>query len=404
MNYKLSEIFEKPISGEWGNELEEGKYGAKVIRTTNFTNMGRLNLNDIVERDIDVEKYKNKLLKLGDIIIEKSGGSPNQPVGRVVIFEENTSEKYFCNNFTSILRPKNIVNAKYSLYLLKDLYNKKRVLKYQNKTTGIINLKLNDYLNNTEIMIPSIEEQIKISTILDKSQELIDKRKEQIEALDELVKSKFIEMFGDPVSDSKGWKKVICKDISLKIGSGATPSGGNSSYKEEGISLIRSMNVHNNKFVYKDLAFIDDEQAKKLKNVIIEENDILLNITGASVARCCIVPSEIIPARVNQHVSIVRTKQDIIIPVFLCYQFTNDTYQRMLWNIATSGGATREAITKQQVENLEVIVPPIELQNKFADFVKQVDKLKFEMEKSLKELEDNFNSLMQKAFKGELFN
>ena len=404
MKYKLSEIFEKPISGEWGNELEEGKYGAKVIRTTNFTNMGRLNLNDIVERDIDVEKYENKLLKLGDIIIEKSGGSPNQPVGRVVIFEENTSEKYFCNNFTSILRPKNIVNAKYSLYLLKDLYNKKRVLKYQNKTTGIINLKLNDYLNNTEIMIPSIEEQIKISTILDKSQELIDKRKEQIEALDELVKSKFIEMFGDPVSDSKGWKKVICKDISLKIGSGATPSGGNSSYKEEGISLIRSMNVHNNKFVYKDLAFIDDEQAKKLKNVIIEENDILLNITGASVARCCIVPSEIIPARVNQHVSIVRTKQDIIIPVFLCYQFTNDTYQRMLWNIATSGGATREAITKQQVENLEVIVPPIELQNKFADFVKQVDKLKFEMEKSLKELEDNFNSLMQKAFKGELFN
>ena len=209
-------------------------------------------------------------------------------------------------------------------------------------------------------------------------------------------------MFGDPVSDSKGWKKVICKDISLKIGSGATPSGGNSSYKEEGISLIRSMNVHNNKFVYKDLAFIDDEQAKKLKNVIIEENDILLNITGASVARCCIVPSEIIPARVNQHVSIVRTKQDIIIPVFLCYQFTNDTYQRMLWNIATSGGATREAITKQQVENLEVIVPPIELQNKFADFVKQVDKLKFEMEKSLKELEDNFNSLMEKAFNEEL--
>ena len=86
----------------------------------------------------------------------------------------------------------------------------------------------------------------------------------------------------------------------------------------------------------------------------------------------------------------------------MCYQFTNDTYQRMLWNIATSGGATREAITKQQVENLEVIVPPIELQNKFADFVKQVDKLKFEMENSLKKLEDNFNSLMQKSFNGEL--
>ena len=75
----------------------------------------------------------------------------------------------------------------------------------------------------------------------------------------------------------------------------------------------------------------------------------------------------------------------------------------MLWEIASNSGATREAITKQQIENLEVIIPPIELQNQFADFVTKVDKLKFEMEKSLKELEDNFNSLMQKAFKGELF-
>ncbi|CDG02564.1 Fic family protein [Clostridium chauvoei] len=185
-------------------------------------------------------------------------------------------------------------------------------------------------------------------------------------------------MFGDPVSNPKGWKKVICKDITSKIGSGATPSGGNSSYKEEGISLIRSMNVHNNKFIYKDLAFIDDEQAKKLKNVIIEENDILLNITGASVARSCIVPSAIIPARVNQHVSIIRCKHEEILPVFLVYQFTNESYQRKLWDIATSGGATREAITKQQLENLELIVPPIEIQNKFIEFIKVNDKLKFE--------------------------
>ena len=210
-------------------------------------------------------------------------------------------------------------------------------------------------------------------------------------------------MFGNPVRNEKGWSKEICKSISFKIGSGATPKGGNSSYKDEGISLIRSMNVHNNKFVNKDLAFIDDEQAEKLKNVTIEHNDVLLNITGASVARCCTVPDKYIPARVNQHVAIIRCNDNLILPKFLEYQLTNENYQRLLWDIATSGGATREAITKQQIENLELIVPELEVQNKFVDFVKQVDKLKFELEKSLKELEDNFNSLMQRAFKGELF-
>ena len=193
-----------------------------------------------------------------------------------------------------------------------------------------------------------------------------------------LSKTKFIEMFGNPVSNDKGWNEETCKNVSSKIGSGATPKGGNSSYKEEGISLIRSMNVHNNKFVDKDLAFIDDEQAEKLRNVIIECNDVLLNITGASVARCCIVPDEFIPARVNQHVAIIRCKEEAILPIFLEYQLTNESYQRLLWDIATSGGATREAITKQQIKKLELIVPAIELQNQFADFVKQVDKLKFE--------------------------
>ena len=258
-------------------------------------------------------------------------------------------------------------------------------------------------LEELEIPLISKEEQLKIINIINLSKNLLDKKKDQINLLDELVKSRFVEMFGDPVKNVMQWEKILCKEVTLKIGSGATPKGGNSSYKDEGISLIRSMNVYNNNFVEDNLAYIDDEQAEKLKNVEVKRNDVLLNITGASVARCCIVPPKYIPARVNQHVSILRCEDTKILPIFLCYQFTNENYQRLLWEIATNGGATREAITKQQIENLEVIIPPIELQNQFADFVTQVDKLKFEMEKSLKEIEDNFNSLMQKAFKGELF-
>lgn len=183
-------------------------------------------------------------------------------------------------------------------------------------------------------------------------------------------------MFGNPVTNDKGWDTDSCKNLMSKIGSGATPKGGRESYCEEGISLIRSMNVYNNRFEYKDLAHITDKQAEQLDNVTIEEDDVLLNITGASVARCCVVPCDLLPARVNQHVSIIRCKERVM-PDFVCCMFTEDNYQRLLWNIATAGGATREAITKQQLEELTLIVPPIDLQKQFIDFVNQVNKLKF---------------------------
>ena len=100
-------------------------------------------------------------------------------------------------------------------------------------------------------------------------------------------------------------------NITTKIGSGATPRGGKSSYKSEGISLIRSMNVHDFNFSREGLAFIDENQAKKLDNVTVQEGDILFNITGDSINRTCVVPPEILPARVNQHVSIIRCKQGV---------------------------------------------------------------------------------------------
>ena len=203
-------------------------------------------------------------------------------------------------------------------------------------------------------------------------------------------------MFGNPVINNKAWVQKSLGEITSKIGSGATPKGGKEAYKEEGITLIRSMNVHNGRFEYKDLAHISNEQAVKLDNVVVEKNDILLNITGASVARSCLVPSEILPARVNQHVCIIRCKE-CVIPGFLNRILVDDNYQKLLWGIAGSG-ATREAITKQQVENLQVIIPPLKLQNQFADFVTQVNKSKVAIQKALGEAQTLFDSLMQEYF------
>lgn len=257
------------------------------------------------------------------------------------------------------------------------------------------NLKLS-MLYEFPINLPNIEKQKEIVSTLDTLQSIITHRRTQLEKLDLLVKARFVEMFGDPVSNPMNWSKMILKELSTKIGSGATPKGGKESYGTEGISLIRSMNVHNGVFEYKDLAYISDEQAEKLNNVTIESDDVLLNITGASVARCCIVPNEILPARVNQHVCVIRCK-DIINPIFLNNILIDENYQELLWAIAGSG-ATREAITKQQVENLSIILPPLELQTQFADFVRQVDKSKVAVQKALDEAQLLFDSLMQEYF------
>ena len=154
---------------------------------------------------------------------------------------------------------------------------------------------------------------------------------------------------------------VKFKDICTKIGSGATPKGGKEAYCEEGISLIRSQNVLDFAFSADGLAFINDLQAEKLKNVIVEEGDVLLNITGDSVARACMVDKKYLPARVNQHVCIVRADLQKAVPSYLLYFLQlNKEYLLQL----AAGGATRNALTKEMINNLELELPSIEEQQK----------------------------------------
>lgn len=153
-----------------------------------------------------------------------------------------------------------------------------------------------------------------------------------------------------------GWVRKPLGAITTKIGSGATPSGGEASYKQMGISLIRSMNVHDDGFRDKDLAFIDQAQAELLSNVDIEPRDVLLNITGASVARCCTVPLKVLPARVNQHVSILRPEFGIIDSEFLHYLLISPAYKDQLLQ-AGEAGSTRQALTKGLLECFEIEFP-----------------------------------------------
>ena len=284
------------------------------------------------------------------------------------------------------------VNEEYLRFYLK------RALKLIESKTSFVTVKhlSAKELNGLKLNLPCMEDQQCISKQLSILELVIRKNKKVLELFDELVKARFVEMFGDPVTNDMLWNTDVLKDICTKIGSGSTPRGGKESYIDEGISLIRSMNVHNAYFEYKDLAHITLDQAEKLNNVVVEHDDLLFNITGASVARCCVVPSDVLPARVNQHVCILRCREKIN-PIFLQELLVNENYQGKLLQIAKSG-ATREAINKQQLESLEIVLPPLELQNQFASFVEEIDKSRSRIQKSLEASQELFDSLMQEYF------
>lgn len=340
------------------------------------------------QRKITQQAVKDSNLKAfpaGTVLL-----SSRAPIGKVAI----AGTEMYCNQgFKNLICSERIYNR----YLYHFLRSKTAYLNSLGRGATFKEIS-KSIVENIEIPLPHLDEQRKIAAVLDKVSDLIAKRRQQLDKLDTLVKARFVEMFGDPVSDTFGWNQAILREVTSKIGSGATPKGGKESYQLEGITLIRSMNVHDGHFEYKDLAHITETQAAQLENVVVKKNDVFINITGASVARSCIVPSEVLPARVNQHVAIIRCMQKQLNPIFANHMFLNDRFKRQLLDIGESGGATRQAITKQQLEMLRVILPPMELQKHFSEIVTKVNIIKFSIQKSCEKLETLKKTLMQQYF------
>ncbi len=205
---RLIEITGKALSGEWGTDDTNGN-GIPVLRTTNFTNEGIVDYEVVVTRCIEKKNIAEKYLRKGDIIIEKSGGSDKQPVGRVVYFDgaENT---YLFNNFTGVLRVKDQEKwfPKYIFYSLYRNYKKGGTRIYENKTTGLHNLKVDDYISRYEIVKVSYQVQQDICVVLDKIQRILKKRERQIKQLDILIKSRFVAYI--ILYQPKEWKIFSC--------------------------------------------------------------------------------------------------------------------------------------------------------------------------------------------------
>lgn len=285
------------------------------------------------------------------------------------------------------------LHYKYLYYYLNTWVTRIRELS-QGSAIGVIT---KDMLYDLNIPMYDISSQIYIVNILDKAQKLMDKRKQQIEALDELVKSKFTEMFGDPILNPKNWEKSMLQECCFKITDGThdTPK-----HLSNGKLLITGKNIRRDKIDLTDIEYVSEEDHQMIyKRCNPEYGDVLYTNIGANYGTAVI--NSLNYEFSMKNVALLKPNNDKIIGIYL-WHYLNLCRPYILEQNKAGGAQTFMSLAT--IKKLNIFVPSLELQNQFADFVKQVDKLKFEMEKSLKELEDNFNSLMQKAFKGELFN
>ena len=227
-----------------------------------------------------------------------------------------------------------------------------------------------DDICRMELPVPDIGEQRKMVEAYKSVEERIQlKRKIN----DNLVASLYVFYKEHFTNANTQYSKVPLQKICSKIGSGATPKGGKTAYIDEGISLIRSTNVFDFRFEYSDLAHINQNQADALANVNVKPNDILFNITGVSVARCCMVPDDVLPARVNQHVMIVRPIKGENMSYYIMFTLCSADNKAKLLGIGQSG-STREAINKQELESFEIPIPNDNSINEFGEAAKRVYK------------------------------
>lgn len=359
--------------GDWGKEDLDGT-GVKVIRTTNFTNFGKLNLSEVVTRSIEERKIQKKQILKYDTILERSGGTADNPVGRVVLFEED--EQYLCNNFTQVLRFKDI-DPRFAFYALFYFYqmNKTSIRSMGSKTTGIQNLNMSKYL---EIGIPNADE--------DEQKQFVSIAEQADKSKFVGFKSQFIEMFGDPMTNTKGWTEYGYIGNYSQIVLGSTPNSKNPSYWDGDIKWITPAEMTDESYYIYDTERHLTEEGLRSANLTLLPYGSVLFSTRAPIGKVGLVGS---PMYCNQGFKNFICN-DNLNPVYLYYTliYKHD------YLVSLGTGTTFKELSKKAVDNLEIAIPPLELQEQFECIYHQSDKSKFELRKSTEAIDRVIKSLI----------
>ena len=391
---KLIEITGKALSGEWGSDDDTGN-GIPVLRTTNFTNEGVVDYRNVVTRTITKKNISEKYLRHGDIIIEKSGGSDKQPVGRVIYFD-GEANTYLFNNFTGLLRVKDTSkwHPRYVFYALYANYRSGGTRQYENKTTGLHNLKTDDYVSRFEIHERPHSHQREICGMLDTVQSIITARKQQIVELDNLVKARFVELFGDPETNPYGWKTTTVGDVCSSIVRGPFGSALKKEFFVEPNET--TYKVYEQKHAIQKSAtigtyYVTAEKFAELRRFECVAGDILMSCSG-TMGELYQLPEGCEKGLINQALCKFTLNKKILPIVFLTYM------KQTIGNLETKGSGIQNIAAVSYVKAMPINLAPMEVQEQFATFVEQTDKSKLVVQQSLDKLETLKKALMQKYF------
>ena len=233
--------------------------------------------------------------------------------------------------------------------------------------------------DNVVIPYPDLDYQKEVAYRLTSLKGIIKKYQEQLDLLDELIKARFVEMFGDPVLNEKSWQVIKLGELCSKICSGNTPKGGSDNYKKEGIMFFRSQNVWKNRLELDDIVYIDEATHERMKETSLNYGDILITKTGrintenSSLGRSALFLGKNDSANINGHVYLVRINSELVNRNFVLQILISPQYRDLIRRVCV-GGIDKRQLNQNHIYDFPIIVPPLELQNQFASFVQEIDK------------------------------
>ena len=353
--------------------------GIRIIRIANVQK-GYIEDNTPVFYPVNSTGVDKYILEEGDLLMSLTGN-----VGRVAILEKKFLPAAL-NQRVACLRLKNsYVLKKYLFYIFNSNYFEQQCIQ---SSQGIAQKNLStEWLKDYEIPVYNLNEQKKIVTVLDKVSQIISNRKQQIQQMDELVKARFVEMFG-----TENYPLIRLGDICSKITDGThkTPN-----YLDDGVTFISAKNIINGELDFSDIKHISEEEYQEIQNRCqTEMYDILLSKSGSLGTPVIVKTDE--KLGLFESLAVIKYDREQIIPEFLCEQLKSNRIQRQ-FKAGTKGVAIKH-LHLGVIADTKIIVPTIDEQRQFAAFVAQTDKSKAAIQKSLDETQLLFDSLMQKYF------